>query len=264
MSVLVAGVDAGSWAVKAVVLDETAAVRGSCVVRTGFDFSAAVDEALDRVLAAAGGTRGGLSFIMATGYGRKAIAIAAADMTEIAAHAAGCHHDFPRAVTVVDVGGQDCKVIRLDADGRVLGFKMNRKCAAGTGAFLEECARRLGSGDDMHKLSEMAGRAERAVELGSYCTVFTQTEILDLVRRGTKPDDLARGLFVSIVKRMQEMDALAGEVVLTGGVAEHQPALRDVMAGRIAGPVSVAPRPQLTGALGAALTALARRGQPLP
>ena len=256
--VFVAGIDAGSWAVKAVVLDGAGAVRGSCVVRTGFDFNAAVDEALGTALGAAGGTRDDLSFVMATGYGRKAITIAGADMTEIAAHAAGCHRDFSRAVTVVDVGGQDCKVIRLDADGRVLGFRMNRKCAAGTGAFLEECSRRLGSGDDMRRLSEMAGRAGHAVELGSYCTVFTQTEILDLVRHGTKPEDLARGLFVSIVKRMQEMDPLAGEVVLTGGVAEHQPALREVMAGRIAGPVTVAPRPQLTGALGAALTARKR------
>jgi predicted CoA-substrate-specific enzyme activase len=201
---------------------------------------------------------------MATGYGRKAIGFAHADMTEISAHAAGVHRDFPRPVTVVDVGGQDCKVIRLDAEGRVTSFRMNRKCAAGTGAFLEESARRLGTGDDLGKLSGMARRSGHAVELGSFCTVFTQTEMLDLIRRGTDPSDLARGLFVSVVKRIQEMDALAGEVVLTGGVAEHQPVLQDVMAGRIAGPVSIAPRPQLTGALGAALTALKRRGQPLP
>ncbi|MBI5528350.1 MAG: ATPase [Deltaproteobacteria bacterium] len=258
MGILFAGIDAGSWAVKAVVLDEGGAIRGSHVGRTGSDFLAAAEDGLSAAIGQAGTARADVAFVMATGYGRKAIGFAASDMTEISAHAAGVHRDFPRAVTVVDVGGQDCKVIRLAADGRVDGFKMNRKCAAGTGAFLEESARRLGAGEELGRLSEMAGRSSAPVELGSFCTVFTQTEMLDLIRHGTRPDDLARGLFVSVVKRIQEMDALLGEIVLTGGVAEHQGALVEVMRERVAGPVSVAPHPQLTGALGAALSALTR------
>jgi predicted CoA-substrate-specific enzyme activase len=259
MANLFAGVDAGSWAVKVVVLDEAGAVRGSDVRRTGSDFLAAAQQGLLAAVAVAGAARADVSFAVATGYGRKAIAFADSDMTEISAHAAGVHRDFPRPVTIVDVGGQDCKVIRLDARGRVEGFKMNRKCAAGTGAFLEESARRLGTGDDLGKLSEMARRSSSAVELGSFCTVFTQTEMLDLIRHGTKPGDLARGLFVSVVKRIQEMDALSGEIVFTGGVAGHQGALVEVMRERVSGPVSVAPEPQLTGALGAALSALRLR-----
>lgn len=258
MSMLIAGVDAGSWAVKAVVLDDLPSVRGAHVSRTGLELVSAVDEALAGALSQAGVARAALSFMMATGYGRKMVPGADADMTEISALAVGCHWEFPWPVTVVDVGGQDCKVVRLDEAGRILQFKMNRKCAAGTGAFLEECARRLGSGESLTRLSEMARRSKNAVELGSFCTVFTQTEMLDLIRRGTAADDLARGLFLSVAKRVQEMDPLEGEVVLTGGVAAHQPALGEVMAERLRGPISLPSRPQLVGAVGAALAGLDR------
>jgi predicted CoA-substrate-specific enzyme activase len=190
---------------------------------------------------------------VATGYGRKNVDLASDVKTEIACHARGAHHFFPMPITIVDIGGQDNKIIKLDAAGNRLDFKMNRKCAAGTGAFLDEIARRIGV-----RLEEMEGLARQStehVEIGSFCTVFSATEILALARRGAKVPDIVKGSFRSVVKRVAEMDPLTGTVVATGGVVAHNPLIVELLSEIIGSRVRTPPHPQLAGAIGAALFA---------
>jgi predicted CoA-substrate-specific enzyme activase len=163
----------------------------------------------------------------------------------------------PGAITVVDIGGQDNKVIRLDEAGGRVDFRMNRKCAAGTGAFLEEIALRLDL--PLGDLDGLARSATGSVRLSSFCTVFAKTEILTHLRRGVPVADIVRGAFASVVQRVIEMDPLDGRIVLTGGVAAHHPMIAAILAERTGREVTVPPYPQFTGALGAAIGAA--RGQ---
>ena len=253
----VAGIDVGSWATKAVVLGADATVLGEAVTRTRVGMAEAATAAFDDALAAACQAVGGdvaVVRIAATGYGRKSVAEADATLTEISAHAAGCHCHFPEKITVVDIGGQDCKVIRVDARGIIQHFQMNRRCASGTGAFLDETTRRMGI--DSAELNRLAAQSTSPVTLGAYCTVFTQSEILDRVRAGAAMPDLARGLMVSVVKRVREMDPLEGTIVVSGGVVAHNPVLVEVFRELLGRPVQLPPRPQQMGALGAAHMAL--------
>jgi predicted CoA-substrate-specific enzyme activase len=145
-------------------------------------------------------------------------------------------------------------VIKLDDQGRRLSFKMNRKCAAGTGAFLEEMSVRLDIPlEDMDRLAHASGEM---VELGSYCTVFSATEVLEKIRQGRKVPDIVKGLFYSVIKRVLEMDSLAETVVMTGGVVAHNPYLVKMVREITKREVLVPEYPQLTGAVGAALFAL--------
>lgn len=165
-----------------------------------------------------------------------------------------CLHYFPGPITVVDIGGQDNKVIKLDGNGHRTSFKMNRKCAAGTGAFLEEMALRLRL--PIESLDGYARTADGEVALGSYCTVFTATEVLEKIKEGQSVARIVRGLFHSVAKRILEMDVLTDTVVLTGGVIEHNPFLAELLRQHISCPVVMPPHPQITGALGAALYAV--------
>ena len=156
-------------------------------------------------------------------------------------------------MTIVDIGGQDNKIIRLETTGQRVDFKMNRKCAAGTGAFIEEIALRLGL--QLEEMDPIAAGTNDAVRLSSFCTVFAKTEILAHLRRGVPVGEIVRGAFLSVVTRVLEMDPLSGDVVMTGGVVAHNPTLVAILSERIGRPVEVAPYPQFTGALGAALHA---------
>jgi len=160
---------------------------------------------------------------------------------------------FRRAMTVIDIGAQDCKVIHLDQQGHRTSFKMNRKCAAGTGAFLEEIALRLDLATD--QLNGLAERSTSEVSLGSFCTVFAATEILERIRAGVKVEDIVKGAFRSVVKRLLEMDTIDGALVLTGGVAAHNPVLATLVEESFGRPALVPPEAQLIGAHGAALFA---------
>jgi (R)-2-hydroxyacyl-CoA dehydratese activating ATPase len=245
-----AGIDVGSCTTKAVVIDEEDNMVGSHVRRSGVDYQNAARESLDIAL---GGKEWGDIPIVSTGYGRHSITFATEAKTEIACHAKGGFHYVPRALTVVDIGGQDNKVIKLDNQGRRIDFKMNRKCAAGTGTFIEEIAARMAIPLDM--LDGMARKAKKRVKIGSYCTVFASTEILSLIRAGVSPEELIRGVFESVVDRVMEMIPLADTVLLCGGVVEYFPIVVDIFKERISGEVIVPPHPQLTGAYGAALFA---------
>ncbi len=251
---LFVGIDVGASRTKAAVLDAGRNLLGHAVLRSGTDFERTATASLEEALAMAGMPgRDGFPCV-STGYGRKNVPFRGDTKTEIGCHAKGCFHEFPEAITIIDIGGQDNKVIKLDDRGRRLNFKMNRKCAAGTGAFLEEMAMRLDI--PLEEMDGLARVSEHAEELGSYCTVFSGTEVLEKIRRGVAVPDLVKGIFLSVVKRVLEMDALSERVVMTGGVVAHNPYLMDMVRETTGREVLVPKHPQLTGAVGAALFAM--------
>ncbi len=245
-----AGIDIGSCTTKAVVIDREGNMVGSYVRRSGIDYVGAAREALDIAL---GGRAADGMPIVSTGYGRHTIPIASEAKTEISCHARGAFELVRRALTLVDIGGQDNKVIKLDAQGHRIEFKMNRKCAAGTGTFIEEIAARMNV--PLEQLDAMARKAQKRIKIGSYCTVFSATEVLSHIRAGVSPGELARGVFESVVDRVIEMSSLTAPVVLCGGVVEYNHIIVDIFKERVSGEVILPPHPQLTGAYGAALFA---------
>jgi predicted CoA-substrate-specific enzyme activase len=247
------GIDVGTTATKAVVMDANKRVLGSAVRRTGTDLASAAAMAFEEAITRSGMVRETVQAVVATGYGRKNVPFARDTRTEIGCHGRGCYQYFPEAITVVDVGGQDSKIIKLDARGRRLGFKMNRKCAAGTGAFLEEMAHKLAI--PLDDLNGLAQEAKEAAQIGSYCTVFAATEVLDRIRAGERMDGIVRGLFDSVARRIVEMDTLTGRVIMTGGVVAFNPIVSELLSARAGVEVEVPPHPQEMGAYGAALYA---------
>lgn len=248
------GVDVGASRTKVAVLDSGRRLVGWAVQKSGTDFTATADQCLAQALAMAGADPGRIAGVVSTGYGRKNVAYSRGTRTEIGCHAAGCFHYFPMAITIIDIGGQDNKVIKLDDRGRRLSFKMNRKCAAGTGAFLEEMAARLDI--PLEGMNALAEASTDMVKLGSFCTVFSATEVLENIRHGKRIEDIVKGVFYSVAKRVLEMDALTREVVMTGGVVAHNPYLVRMTEELIGRPVHVPEMPQFTGAIGAALYAM--------
>jgi predicted CoA-substrate-specific enzyme activase len=248
-----AGIDVGSTTTKTVIVDAAGATVAVSVARSGADFEAAASRTFEEALAIAGISARRVGRVVSTGYGRRNVSFAHDRRTEIACHARGAYEPERRALTVVDVGGQDSKVIVLDSDGARLSFRMNRKCAAGTGAFLEEMARRLDV--PIGELESLARRSTRRVSLGSFCTVFASTEVLAKIRAGERPEDLARAALRSVARQATEGNAVTGPVVATGGVAEHLPVFAEILAEELHTAVLVPPRAQACGALGAALVA---------
>ena len=191
---------------------------------------------------------------LATGYGRDNVPWANGTRSEIACHGRGAYFHFRKAITVIDIGAQDNKVIHLDDAGRCLRFKMNRKCAAGTGSFLEEIAYRLDL--PLGDLNGLAARSDGEVVLGSFCTVFAATEVLARIRAGEPVEAIVKGAFRSVAKRVLEMDAVDGSLVLTGGVVAHNPLLAEMIGQTLGTAAHVPQDAQFVGAFGAALLAM--------
>ncbi|MFH1749228.1 MAG: acyl-CoA dehydratase activase [Planctomycetota bacterium] len=245
------GLDVGASATKAVLLDGAGQVCGRALCKSGADFAQAARACSEEAVAHAGVTVAEVKNVVATGYGRRNVAFATQTVTEITCHARGCYESFPHALTIVDIGGQDNKVIVVEDTGDRRNFKMNRKCAAGTGAFLEEIATQLDT--PLSELNELAQQATGDVELGSFCTVFAKTELLKLIAEGKPLAEMAKAAYRSVVKRILEMDPLSGQVVLTGGVVAHNPIIVDLISDVLGRAVLVPEYPQYTGAYGAAL-----------
>jgi (R)-2-hydroxyacyl-CoA dehydratese activating ATPase len=249
------GLDMGASRVKVAVIDAAGRLLGHAALKSGTDFAATAAACLTSSMEMAGAVREEIAGAVSTGYGRANVAfITESSRTEIGCIARGCRHSFSGAVTVIDIGGQDNKIIKLDQAGRRSSFKMNRKCAAGTGAFLEEMALRLDI--PLEKMNELALQSTDMVKLGSYCTVFSATEVLENIRHGRKVADIVKGLFYSVIKRVLEMDSLTERVVMTGGVVAHNPYIVQMAAEMIGRPILLPEHPQLAGALGAALYAM--------
>ncbi|MFH1416779.1 MAG: acyl-CoA dehydratase activase [Planctomycetota bacterium] len=247
------GLDVGAAATKAVLLGDAGQVRARAVRKSGADFAAAAKDCLDELVTSASLDFSQVNGVVATGYGRWSVGFATKAVTEITCHARGCYASFPRAITIIDIGGQDNKVISVEETGGRRDFKMNRKCAAGTGAFLEEIADRLGT--PLSSLNDLARQGAGNVELGSFCTVFAKTELLALIAKGTPLAEMAKAAYRSVVKRVLEMDPLEGEVVMTGGVVAHNSIIVELASEALGRAVLVPDHPQYTGALGAALIA---------
>ena len=255
-TILFSGIDIGSLSTDVVLLDREGKIAGSAIVATGASTKKACEEALSRALAEAGSAPSSVVFTVSTGYGREMAASADLAVTEITCHAKGARHLFPEARSVLDIGGQDSKVIRLTSDGRVADFAMNDKCAAGTGRFLEVMARTLEM--DLEEMGPRSLLSRRTVAVSSMCTVFAESEVISLIASGTPPEDIARGIHLAIADRiaaLAERVGLAFPAVMTGGVAKN-PGARRALEEKFGFPLLVPEEPQLAGALGAALIAL--------
>ena len=259
MRLVYVGVDVGASRTKVAILDEKKRLIGHAVRKSGTDFARTADDAFRTASEMAQISHRDVVRCVSTGYGRRNVTFSDDAKTEISCHAKGCFHYFPMAMTIIDIGGQDNKIIKLDGKGRRLGFKMNRKCAAGTGAFLEEMSLRLDI--PLEQMDAMARAAESMVELGSYCTVFSGTEVLEKIRQGKKVSDIVKGLFFSVIKRVLEMDSFTDTVVMTGGVVAHNPYLVEMIREISGREIRVPENPQLTGAVGAALFAMEEEKQ---
>ena len=253
------GVDVGASATKVALLDENGAVIAAAARRTGVELLARARQAFQECLDKAGLSEADVARTVATGFGRNEVDFADSESTEIRCHGIGAYHYFPRRIIVVDIGGEDNKIIRLDDSGGRVSFRMNRKCAAGTGAFIEETAGRMDV--PLEDLDGLARKADDPVKLSSFCTVFAKTELLRRTREGATLPNLVRGVLDSVVTRITEMGRFDGEVVMTGGVVAHVPVVAEILAERIGHPVQVPPMPQFIGAIGAALVAAGDYGK---
>jgi predicted CoA-substrate-specific enzyme activase len=248
------GIDIGSTSGEALILDGEKIVAWS-VVDTGYNSRRAAALALDQALAQSGLAREQLEPVVATGYGRVAVEFAHNQVTEISCYARGIHHLYPEVQTVIDIGGQDSKVVAVGPGGKPLDFAMNDKCAAGTGRFLDVIARALEL--DLEEMGPSALRARRAADISSTCTVFAESEVVTLVAEGVPREEIVAGICRSIAKRVGGMARRVGvepPVAFAGGVAKNVGVVRALE--EIIGETLIVPEePQIVGALGAALVA---------
>lgn len=256
---LYAGIDSGSRTIKVVLVeDNPLRMLARAIADQGIHQGALAEALLGQALAEADRTRGELAGIVATGYGRDTLACADTTITEITCHARGVYHLQPEARTVIDIGGQDSKLLRLAEGGKVRDFVMNDRCAAGTGRFLEVVATRLGV--SLEGLGQLADSAGEPAPISSMCVVFAETEIIGLLASGTPPANIAAGVQAAIATRIAAMAGrhLEDPVVFTGGVAQL-PAMTQALAHALRRVVQVCPHPSFSGALGAALLAATGR-----
>lgn len=253
-----AGVDVGSTQTKAVVLDDTGAIAGRSLIPTGANVVAAAEHAFRMALDAQGIPDTEVGFVIGTGYGRYRVEFGDTQITEIVCHARGAAHMFPDTGTVLDMGGQDTKAIRIRPGGDVIDFCMNDKCAAGTGRFLQSAAAALEL--DLSELGPVALQGRRPVPISTTCTVFAESEVLSWLARGKKIEDILAGVHRSIASRsiaLLRRVGIEGEVTFTGGVTRN-PAMVEVLNELLDLDMNVSEESHYMGALGAALFALER------
>jgi predicted CoA-substrate-specific enzyme activase len=253
---LAAGVDVGSTQTKAVVLDGRGHIRGRCLTATGANVPLAAQEAFSAACRDAGVAEEEVLYVVGTGYGRYRVTFGDTQVTEISCHARGAVHMFPGTRTVVDMGGQDTKAIRVGPAGEVLDFCMNDKCAAGTGRFLQSAAMALEI--DLPDLGPLSLQATKPVRISTTCTVFAESEVLSWLSRGKKIEDILLGVHQSIAGRSMSLLRRVGiepEVTFTGGVARN-PAMVKLLGEMLETPLHVSEDAHFMGALGAALFAL--------
>lgn len=255
-NMFVAGIDSGSTSTDVVILDENQKIKASVIIPTGGGANISAEEALKEALEKADLSADDISNIVKTGYGRDYIEAGDNSITEITCHAKGAHFLDPSARTVIDIGGQDSKVIKIDENGAVLNFVMNDKCAAGTGRFLEMMARALGFGLDEMSTADQNWKEE--IHISSMCTVFAESEVVSLVAQNKEVADIVHGLNHSVAAKVSSLaKRVAPEegYIMTGGVANNQgvvKALEETLGAKL----FICEEAQLCGALGAALFAL--------
>lgn len=253
-----AGIDIGSTTTKAVLVDENENELTYQTIMTEFNRDASGEKVLKNALDAIGKDVDDLTYIIATGYGRKAYKRADKDIPEIIAHAIGTEKDHPGTRTIIDIGGQDSKVIAMDGNGAVERFEMNDKCAAGTGRFFEVLTHRL-LGIEMEELSALIEAATDPVEISSMCTIFAETEIISYLSQNYPVEDIAAGTGTSIARRILAQGRTGRipfnePIVFSGGVANNK-GIEDIFTSLLGKKVTAVRQPQSTAALGAAIKA---------
>ncbi|MCL5734352.1 MAG: acyl-CoA dehydratase activase [Actinobacteria bacterium] len=252
---VVAGVDVGAATAKAVILRD-GGIAGFAVLPTGHDIQKIARKVTRLALAKAELTMADLHYTVGTGYGRRAIPFADEAITEITCHARGANWVIPETRTIIDIGGQDSKAIRLDARGNVLNFVMNDKCAAGTGRFFEVMAKVLQLPLDKFASPELLG--QHPWKISSVCTVFAESEVVSLRAEKKSREDIIAGLYQAVASRVGAMARTIDYedlVVFTGGVAKNK-AMARALEEEIGHKIVCPDEPQIMGALGAALFAL--------
>jgi (R)-2-hydroxyacyl-CoA dehydratese activating ATPase len=258
---IVAGIDVGSTTTKAVILscekgtEENRKILGKSFIQTGFNHEKASSEAYLMALENGEVSRDDIDFVVGTGYGRNNIPFANKKVTEIACHGTGAFYYFPTGRTIIDIGGQDSKVIKLNPKGRVVDFAMNEKCAAGTGRFIEVMANVLQVElEEMGKLSQFS---EEDISITSMCTVFAESEIISKISQGFKREDIINALHKSVTERVLPLGKRMGienDIIMTGGVARNQGVI-SAFEKKLETQINVPDDPQTIGALGAAIQA---------
>ncbi|NQU02893.1 MAG: 2-hydroxyglutaryl-CoA dehydratase [Syntrophaceae bacterium] len=250
-----AGIDIGSVSTKACLLSQEGVILSYSIISTGARPASTGSKALEQALESAGRKRGEIRCIVATGYGRVSLADADKTVTEISCHAKGAHFLDPATDLVIDIGGQDSKVIRLDREGSFRDFAMNDRCAAGTGRFLEVMARALEV-----RLEEMGDLSLEGVpvSISNMCTVFAESEVVSLVAREVEKERIIAGIHKSVAERTAALVNRVGlgkKVMLVGGVAKNR-GLKAALEKALNIPLFVPEEPQIVGALGAAISAI--------
>lgn len=245
------GIDAGSATTKAVLINDDKDIIH--IIRpTGFDFISAAEMAYEDVLCLAGIDKKDVAHVYSTGYGRNSIKFAEKAISEITTHSMGVYHLYPDVEGIIDIGGQDSKVIAINS-GKITDFLMNDKCAAGTGKFLEYTARALEV--SIQELGTLAFASKTPAGITSMCTVFAESEVISLRAKGVPKEDIAAGLTESIARRVAVMARQLGlkqNVAFVGGVAKNA-GIKTALEKELGTSLYVPSEPQITGALGAAL-----------
>ncbi len=252
----VLGIDFGSTTGKAVILNHNGDIVAAQVSSKGAVSDEGVKDALAAALSEANITVDRISRTVSTGYGRRMLDIADRSITEITCHARGAVHLSPDARLVIDIGGQDSKVIAVDANGLVARFAMNDRCAGGTGKFLETLARAVNV--ELDEMGPIAMEAKNGVQVSSMCATFAETEVIALLAEGQPKVEVLGGVHAAMAKRTQGLVARVGvtePVIMTGGVSRNPAAVAHIE-DAIGAKISIPPMAQTAGALGAALFAL--------
>ncbi|MGI5989998.1 MAG: acyl-CoA dehydratase activase [Lachnospiraceae bacterium] len=249
------GIDSGSTTTNAAAIGSDGRLLAYTIIRTGAKAGAAADKALSEIRGQLGGRAGEIREVVATGYGREFITAADETVTEISCHAKGAHSWMPDVRTIIDIGGQDSKVICLDENGNVSGFVMNDKCAAGTGRFLEMMAHTLEL--SMDEMSRLGLKWKKDLTITSTCTVFAESEVVSLIAENAETGDIIHALNKSVASRTVSMVRRVkgkGPMMMTGGVARNEGVVRELE--RLLGlQLHIPVYPDLAGAYGAALFA---------
>jgi predicted CoA-substrate-specific enzyme activase len=256
---ITAGLDVGSISVETVLYGPGKGILGYSIGPIGGDSREASSRSFEKALNLAGVGRNRVSYVISTGSGREIVDFADRNVTEITCIARGVHFLFPDCRTIIDIGGQDTKVIRVNKEGHVVAFDMNDKCAAGTGRFLEVMAHALNVGLD--EMGERSLLHQNVIEISSVCTVFAESEVISLVSEGRAVEDILDALHHAVADRtlslLQEV-GVEGEIAMTGGVAKNIGVVR-ALEEKMGLSFKVHPEPQIVGALGAALLGTEKR-----
>lgn len=258
--IFTAGIDVGSTYTKAVILDENEVILGHALNNTGFKLADVARQVYESALKDAGLRESDISYVVAAGFGRHMVSFSDAQVTDLTASARGATHFFPGTRTILDVGGQTMKATRIDHSARVKSFRLNDKCAAGTGAFLEKTARYMGY--SIAEIGPLVATSKRQVAISGVCAVFAESEVINHLSVGSAPADIMHGAIASLVDRsvqLMKRVQMEPEYTLIGGILRFETMAR-VVREHLKAEVNVPPENlvQFVSALGAAILAQRR------